>query len=259
MRRELVAWSGNGLSFDRLQQRLAANPARARALAAESPASYVVFDLLAVNGVDIRGRRFDDRRAALEDLTDWSPPMQLSPITDDFETAKAWLADHADAGAGIEGLVAKGGATIYRPGNRGWQKYKHRTTEEALIGAVIGPITRPESVIAGRYTPTGVLVMVGRSVPLSPAQSVALAAVLRPAQPGHPWPNTVISSRFGNNRDRVQITKVQPTVVAEVSVDSARQAGVWRHGFRFIRFRLELQPADIPTLSDNAHVGDERS
>ena len=89
---------------------------------------------------------------------------------------------------------------------------------------MIGPITRPMSIIAGRYTDDGRLVIVGRSVPLSPAQSISLAAVLEPAGQGHPWPDTVISSRFGNGRDRVRLTKVQPTVVAEVSADTARQA-----------------------------------
>ena len=37
--------------------------------------------------------------------------------------ANAWLVDYARADAGIEGLVAKGAATIYRPGARGWSKY----------------------------------------------------------------------------------------------------------------------------------------
>ena len=114
---------------------------------------------------------------------------------------------------------------------------------------MIGPITRPESIVAGRYTDDGVLVIVGRGVPLSTAQSVSLAAVLEPAESGHPWPDTVISSRFGNGRDRVTLTKVRPTVVAEVSADTAKQAGVWRHGVRFLRHRPELHPDDIPTLS----------
>jgi hypothetical protein len=56
----------------------------------------------------------------LEALTTWSPPLHLSPITDDFDTAKSWLVDHARTDAGIEGLVAKGAATIYRPRIRGW-------------------------------------------------------------------------------------------------------------------------------------------
>ena len=117
-----------------------------------------------------------------------------------------------------------------------------------MIGAVIGPITRPESIVAGRYTPDGRLVIVGRSVPLSSAQSISLASVLEAAGPQHPWPDTVISSRFGNGRDRVRLTKVQPTVVAEVSADTARQAGVWRHGVRYLRHRPELHPTDLPTL-----------
>jgi hypothetical protein len=136
---ELVAWAGDRLSFDLLQQRLAAGPARARGLAAKHPASYVVFDLLAVEGANLRGQRFDDRRSQLEALATWAPLMQLSPITDDFDTAESWLVTYA--AAGIEGLVTKGGSTLYRPGVRGWSKVKHRTTEEAVIGAVIGPVT----------------------------------------------------------------------------------------------------------------------
>ena len=124
-----------------------------------------------------------------------------------------------------------------------------------MIGAVIGPITRPESIVAGRYTRDGRLVIVGRSVPLSSAQSISLGAVLEAAGPQHPWPDTVISSRFGNGRDRVRLTKVQPTVVAEVSADTARQAGVWRHGVRYLRYRPELHPDDIPTVSEHAQKG----
>jgi ATP-dependent DNA ligase len=81
----------------------------------------VVFDLLAGRGADLRGLGFDDRRAALEALATWSPPMQLSPITDDFDTAKNWVNDYP--GTGIEGLVAKGATTTYRGGFRGWQKF----------------------------------------------------------------------------------------------------------------------------------------
>ena len=43
------------LSFDALQQRLVTGPARGRAKAAELPASYAAFDLLAVSGVDLCG------------------------------------------------------------------------------------------------------------------------------------------------------------------------------------------------------------
>ena len=115
---------------------------------------------------------------------------------------------------------------------------------------MIGPITRPDSIVVGRYTDAGQLVIIARSVSLSPAQSSSLAAVLEPAGPGHPWPDTVISSRFGSGRDRVTLTKVEPTVVAEVSADTARQGGVFRHGVRYLRTRPELDPADVATMTE---------
>ncbi|MEV0800577.1 hypothetical protein AB0I34_22995 [Kribbella sp. NPDC050281] len=52
---ELAILGGDGrLSFDALQQRLVTSPAKARAKAAELPASYAAFDLLTVSGVDLR-------------------------------------------------------------------------------------------------------------------------------------------------------------------------------------------------------------
>jgi ATP-dependent DNA ligase len=57
------------LSFDALQQCLVTSPARARAKAAELPASYAAFDLLAVGGVDLRTQRWTVRRQRLEQLS----------------------------------------------------------------------------------------------------------------------------------------------------------------------------------------------
>ena len=133
-------------------------------------------------------------------------------------------------------------------------KVKARETVEIIIGAVIGPITAPDAVVAGLYR-DGALVIAGRSVPLTPAQSRSLAAVLTPAGTEHPWPDSILANRFSSGRDRVTITKVQPTVIAEVAADPALQAGVWRHGLRYQRYRPELHPDDIPTLSEHAQKG----
>lgn len=64
-------------------------------------------------------------------------------------------------------------------------KVKTRETVEVIIGAVTGPLARPDTIIVGRVR-NGVLTIVGRSVPLSPMQSASLATVLTPAGPGHP-------------------------------------------------------------------------
>lgn len=142
----------------------------------------------------------------------------------------------------------RGADTKYEPNQRRWVKYKLRDTTEVLVGAVIGPLTQPKAFVAGLYQ-WGTLRMVGRTVPLRPRQSASLADVLTPAGPDHPWPETIAANRFGPGRDRVMLTRVQPTVVAEISADAARDGGVWRHPLRFIRHRPELQPEDVPPIS----------
>ncbi|TCN32124.1 hypothetical protein EV644_12734 [Kribbella orskensis] len=102
--------------------------------------------------------------------------------------------------------------------------------------------------IAGRYTTGGELVMVGRTVPLTAAQSAELGAVLKPARRNHPWPEEISSPRWGGRDSHKPLTKVQPLLVIEVLADAAMQAGPWRHGLRFARIRADLQPEDVPTV-----------
>ena len=118
------------------------------------------------------------------------------------------------------------------------------------MGAVIGQITRPEAIVAGLYQ-SGTLRMVGRTVPLRPAQSLSLAEVLTPAGPDHPWPVSIAANRFGPGRERVALTRVDPLIVAEVSADAAQQGGVWRRPLRFVRHRPDLHPSDLLELADN--------
>src|SRR6478609_5130230 len=83
---ELVIWGEGGLDFPALLQRMASRGANARRLAATHPANYVVFDLLAAGGDDLRGEPLRVRRRRLEDLlADARPPLMLSPATTDRE------------------------------------------------------------------------------------------------------------------------------------------------------------------------------
>ncbi|MGY1709002.1 ATP-dependent DNA ligase [Geodermatophilus sp. SYSU D00758] len=243
---EVVVWNGSRLDFGLLQRRLVTPAGRIAALAATAPASYVAFDLLAAGGGDLRDRRLRERRAALEELAArWAPPLQLSPVTTDPAEAARWSAEWR--AAGVEGVVAKGAGTRYAPGRREWLKVKSWETTEVLAGAVIGPLDRPSQLVAGRLR-QGELVVVGRTGPLSPAQSAELAAVLRPAPEDHPWPDRIGTGRFGGGRLAVPITRVAPDVVVEVSADAALQAGVFRHPLRFVRVRPDLHPEDLPGI-----------
>ena len=243
---EVVIWNGDRLDFGLLQQRMVTAASRIRAQVRAHPASFVAFDLLAAGGQDLRDERLSRRRAALEDVAArWAPPMQLSPATTDRDEARRWFADFRPAG--VEGLVAKGAGTRYAPGRREWLKVKSWETTEVLAGGVIGTIDRPSQLVAGRYR-DGELVVVGRTSPLSPAQSAELAAVLAPAGSDHPWPDRIGTGRFGGGRLSVPLTRVVPDVVVEVSADAALQAGVFRHPLRYVRVRPDLRPGDLPSL-----------
>jgi ATP-dependent DNA ligase len=241
---EVVIWNGSRLDFGLLQRRMVTAASRIAPLVAAHPASYVAFDLLAAGGTDLRGERLTRRRSELESLAArWAPPMQLSPSTADRAEAQRWFEDFRPAG--VEGLVAKGAATKYAPGRREWLKVKSWETTEVVAGGVIGPIERPSQLVAGRYR-DGELVVVGRTSPLNPQQSAELAAVLSPAGDDHPWPERIGTGAFGGGKLSVALTRVEPTVVVEVSADAALQAGVFRHPMRFVRVRPDLQPEDVP-------------
>jgi len=243
---EVVIWNGDRLDFGLLQRRMVTAASRIGALVAAHPASYVAFDLLAAGGVDLRGERLARRRTALEAMAQrWAPPLQLSPATSDPAEARRWFADFRHAG--VEGLVAKGAGTRYAPGRREWLKVKSWESTEVVAGGVIGPIGAPSQLVAGRYR-DGELVVVGRTSPLSPAQSAELAAVLTPADPTHPWPERIGTGAFGGGRLSVPLTRVAPTAVVEISADAALQAGVFRHPLRFVRVRADLRPEDLPPI-----------
>lgn len=233
------------LNFDALQRRLVTSPAKARALVAQFPASYVAFDLLAIGGVDLRTQRWTVRRARLEKLaSDWRLPLQLTPVTYDLAEAREWF-DVLPAALGTEGLVLKPTSSRYVGGRRSaWSKIKQRDTREVLIGGVIGPIERPEVLVAGLYR-DGALVVVGRTTPLTSQQSAAVAAVLRPANARHPWADEISSHRWGGKDTKKPLTKVDPVIVAEVTADPAMQGGQARHPLRFVRIRADLTPGDL--------------
>lgn len=64
----------------------------------------------------------------------------------------------------------------------------------------------------------------------------------------------VAATRFGSGHNRVTLTKVQPTVIAEITADAARQHGVWRHPLRFLRTRPDVTVHDLPILE--THIDD---
>jgi hypothetical protein len=138
-------------------------------------------------------------------------------MTTDGQAARVWLTEHLEAG--VEGVVAKRLDHAYSP-KRAWRKVRTRTSAEAVVGGVLGPIAAPVALVLGRPDVTGRLRVVGRTGPIHRDVRPALGAVLRPAGEGHPWPAVLPPARFGDVGP-VEYTRVEPSVVVELAVDAA--------------------------------------
>jgi ATP-dependent DNA ligase len=241
-------WRQGRLAFGCLSARLNRPASAVTRLAVETPAHFVLFDVLHGGGADLLDRPYRQRRAALEELFAvyrLGPPWTLCPAAPatDVAAVRTWLSWSA---VGVEGLVFKDPGQKYLPGVRGWHKYRVRHSTEAVIGAVTGTLAMPTGLLLGRFDGSGRLRFTGHTGPLPTRAAEELAALLAPAGPGHPWEGRTFSVgwRTGATLD---VTLADPALVAEVSADIALDGvGRWRHPVRFLRARADLTPMDTP-------------
>ena len=111
--------------FPSLMARLHPAKSRVERLRAETPATFVAFDVLAVGREDLRDLPFTVRRAHLEALlADAPPPLFVTPATTDEARAAQWLQR-------FEGVVAKHESLPYDAGRRSMVKaFLHRIDDE---------------------------------------------------------------------------------------------------------------------------------
>jgi ATP-dependent DNA ligase len=242
---ELTIAIAGELSFDALQMRLHPAESRVRKLAADQPATFVLFDCL----MDRRGHSLVDapltrRRAELEALyARFKAPerIRLSPQTDDRAHAREWL---REVGSALDGVVAKRLDGAYEPGERAMLKIKRMRTADCVVGGF-----RYEqdgsgvaSLLLGLYDEAGRLDHVGFTSTISNAERPALTERLEAlaggegftgAKPGGP-------SRWSNGRTS-EWTPLRPDLVVEVRYDHVT-GGRFRHGTKLIRFRPDKAP-----------------
>jgi bifunctional non-homologous end joining protein LigD len=132
---EIVVIGEDGTpDFGRLQHRLhLANAAAIAKQSAASPASYVIFDLLHLDGRPLFSLPYDERREQLEVLR-----LSGSSFTtaDSFREATGADILRATKDAGLEGVIAKQRKSPYVQGKRSdaWIKIKNVRTQEVVIG-----------------------------------------------------------------------------------------------------------------------------
>jgi bifunctional non-homologous end joining protein LigD len=131
---EIVAFDERGTpSFELLQRRMHLSSESAiRRAALQAPATYVIFDLLHLDGLRTLGLPYRERRRQLDELhlngVSWQTPAYHEGDGRDLLAAAA---EH-----GLEGIVAKRLDSPYRPGERGaeWLKVKNVNRQELVIG-----------------------------------------------------------------------------------------------------------------------------
>jgi ATP-dependent DNA ligase len=253
---EIVVAQQGRLEFEVLQQRVHPAESRVRRLSAETPASFVAFDLLALGDEDFTGRPLVERRAALVDLfAGVAPPVHLTPATTDLELARRWFVDFE--GAGLDGLVAKPLTGTYQPDKRVMFKIKHERTADCVVAGYRVHKSGPDaigSLMLGLYNDDGVLNSIGVIGAFPLARRKELFAELQPLVTdfeGHPWnwaaheagdrtPRKGEGSRWNAGKD-LSFVPLRPELVVEVRYDHM-EGERFRHTAQFNRWRPDRTP-----------------
>ena len=130
---ELVVIDDRGFDFEALLLRTHPAASRVERLSRETPATFIAFDLLELDGAPLGALR--DRRRALVDLLGEGERVRPTPATEDVAVATQWL-DRAGAHAGIDGVVAKAHDGLYQPGKRAWIKVKRARTADCVVAGL---------------------------------------------------------------------------------------------------------------------------
>jgi ATP-dependent DNA ligase len=261
---EIVIAGDGGLDFEALLLRIHPAASRVKLLAEQSPASFVAWDLLALDDEDLRESPLSVRRERLEKfLADVSAPAHLSPATRDRAVAEDWF--QRFEGAGLDGVMAKRLDSPYRAGERTMIKVKHSRTADCVVAGFRwhknGPGTMVGSLLLGLYDEKGMLHNVGVTAAFTMAMRKKLALELAPlrgsAVENHPWRDWAeaqeeaaakgqrmpgASSRWNRGKD-LSWVPLRPERVVEVAYDHM-QGTRFRHAARFVRWRPDKNPEE---------------
>lgn len=228
------------LDWEALSQRIHPAASRVERLAAETPAMFIAFDLLAEGDEDLQQRPFRERRERLESLlASARHPLQLTRTTEDHTMARQWLAEFE--GAGLDGVVAKPLDQPYAPGKRTLIKIKHaRTADVVALGYRIHKSgSGVGSLLVGLYDDGGALRQVGGVAAWSDKRRQELVDELAPLverdEDGAAVTGEGERSRFSGSKD-VSFVRLRPERVLEVRYDQLEGAR-FRHTVQFERWR----------------------
>ena len=240
-----------GFDFAALLNRTHPAASRVERLSRETPATFIAFDLLALDGVQLGA--FAERRRALLDTIPESVRVQPTPATSDPRVATKWL---DETQPGIDGVVAKSLDLVYQPGKRAMIKIKRlRTVDCVLAGFRLLAEPAVSSLLLGLWHGDE-LRHVGVCSQFTRENRRALLKELAPLVTGftdHPWERGFNVGRSPIGRlpgsagrwDPEEMVAdwipLRPELVAEVTYDHL-DAQRFRHPARFVRWRPDREP-----------------
>lgn len=221
---ELVAFDHNARpNFELIQRRLRA-PRPGAHLVSAVPLTFCVFDIIYLDGHDLTGHTYLQRRQLLDEVRLHKPPIVISPYWTGISTeAMAEIM----RGLGLEGYVLKRTSSTYQPGRRStsWIKHVVRQRSPMVVGGFI-PSTAPHrgglgALLVGAYDADGQLRYCGHVSTGTTHRTRAdlverLTALEQPLTPFTPLAPDVRGARW-----------VRPTVV--VDIEYRQFTGKLRH------------------------------
>ncbi len=262
---EIVVVGPDGtLEFDALQQRIHPAASRVNLLAAQTPASFVAFDLLALGDDDVRRRPLQERRALLvEHVATDHPNVFVTPATTSVDEARDWFVRFE--GAGCDGMIAKRLDGTYVEDKRVMLKLKHERTADCVVAGFRwhkeSTAAKPliGSLLLGLHGDDGKLHHVGITASFTMARRAQLVDELAPWRDiettDHPWGEWKAwaleaeaagqrlpgaTSRWNAGKD-LSFEMLRPDRVVEVAYDHL-QGDRFRHAATFRRWRDDRDP-----------------
>jgi ATP-dependent DNA ligase len=237
---EIVVRGADGREdFDALGQRIHPAASRIERLSVETPAVYVVFDLLARGDESLLERPLSERRAALEELLAdgafAAAPVELMETVATAEQARPWL-EHA------EGAIVKELSAGYRPGERkGTFKVKRvRTIDAVVAGWRPGKEEGTVGALILALYDGDALRVVGHCSGLSAQEKRRLVGFLGAYETGER--DSADPSRWSSGKE-LEWVALRPELVVEIDFDHV-SAGRIRHGAKLRRWREDKDPRE---------------
>ncbi len=239
---ELIVYDNRGNpSFHLLQKREQSKTSIAKFLSIQHPATYVVFDILELEGKELLSTRLDERKKIMHAVLREGHHMQSIAFTKDG--IKLWSVVEQRK---LEGVMAKRSNSYYEPGKRSnaWLKIKALKTVDCVLLGYTSEIRTISALALGLFFGDE-LRYVGRvgtgfTEKYLEELRLVLDGMLAESPPVNSYPNEPV------------ITWVRPELIAEVEIlELTRDKHLRAPSFRRLRNDKEIKDCVIEQLGED--------